>query len=245
MQEQLNYLIRLQQLDDTIELILNQSQKNPAKIAQVDQETQKAQESFQNFSQELEEIKKQRRILEREVEEIDQKIKKSQVKLMEVKTNKEYRAMLTEIDELKKSKAGKEDLLLEFLEKADDGAKKEKTFKAQVEAKIAEGKIKKKELEKEGQGFEKEISELNRKRKEMSSRLESGLLKQYEFLRERLRGMAVAEVREATCLGCHMLLPPQLYNELHRQDRILTCPSCLRILYLSVPAGTKEESKKD
>ncbi len=241
MQEQLNYLIQMQQLDNTIELTLIHSQENPRKIALVDQETQKVQEAFQNFKKEMEEIKKQRRVLEREVDEFDQKIKKSQVKLMEVKTNKEYRAMLTEIEELKKFKAGKEDLLLEFLERAEEGAKKEKALKGEVEVKIAEGKQIKKELEKEGRGYEEEISELNRKKKELSSRVDSSLLKQYEFLRERLKGMAVAEVKEATCLGCHMLLPPQLYNELHRQDRIITCPSCLRILYLAAPVGTKEE----
>ncbi|MGC1405031.1 MAG: C4-type zinc ribbon domain-containing protein [Thermodesulfobacteriota bacterium] len=241
MQEQLNYLIQMQQLDNTIELILIHSQDNPRKVALVNQETQKVQEVFQNFKKEMEDVKKQRKILEREVEEFDQRIKKSQVKLMEVKTNKEYRAMLTEIEELKKFKTGKEDLLLEFLEKAEEGAKKEKALKGEVEVKIAEEKVIKKQLEKEGRGYEEEISELNRKRKGLSSRVDSGLLKQYEFLRERLRGMAVAEVKEATCLGCHMLLPPQLYNELHRQDRIITCPSCLRILYLSAPPGTKED----
>jgi uncharacterized protein len=241
MQEQINYLIQLQQLDNTIELTLVHSQENPRKIALVDQETEKVQEVFQNFKKEMEEIKKQRRVLEREVDEFDQKIKKSQIKLMEVKTNKEYRAMLTEIEELKKFKAGKEDLLLEFLERAEEGAKKEKVLKGEMEAKIAEGKRIKKGLEKEARGYEEEIMELNRKRKELGSRVDSTLLRQYEFLRERLKGMAVAEVREATCLGCHMLLPPQLYNELHRQDRIITCPSCLRILYLSAPPATKEE----
>lgn len=241
MQEQLNYLIQLQQLDKTIELTLTQAQENPEKITLVDQETQRVQETFQNFNQEMEEIKKQRRVLEREVEEFDQKIKKSQVKLMEVKTNKEYRAMLTEIDELKKFKADKEDLLLEFLERAEEGSKKEKVLKGEMEAKIAEGKLKKKELEKEGHGYGEELSKLNRKRKELSSRVDRSLLKQYEFLRERLKGLAVAEVKEATCLGCHMLLPPQLYNEMHRQDRIITCPSCLRVLYLSVPPANKEE----
>ncbi len=241
MQEQLDYLIQMQQLDNTIELTLIHSQENPRKAALVDQETQKVQEAFQNFKKEMDEIKKQRRVLEREVDEFDQKIKKSQVKLMEVKTNKEYRAMLTEIEELKKFKAGKEDLLLEFLERSEEGAKKEKVLKGEMEAKIAEGKLIKKGLEKEARGYEEEISELNRKRKELGSRVDSTLLRQYEFLRERLKGMAVAEVREATCLGCHMLLPPQLYNELHRQDRIITCPSCLRILYLSAPTATKEE----
>jgi predicted nucleic acid-binding Zn-ribbon protein len=157
---------------------------------------------------------------------------------MEVKTNKEYKAMLTETDELKKGKIGKEDLLLEFLEKLEEGTLKEKSLKKNVEDKIAEGKLKKDQLEKEGQESEKALLELNQKRKELISQVDSALLKQYEFLKDRLRGVAVAEVKNATCLGCHMHIPPQLFNELHRRDQIIQCPSCLRILHLPESNGS-------
>jgi uncharacterized protein len=241
MQEQINYLIQLQQLDRAIEHIHLSAEENPKKIEQIDQEMQGVQETVQAFAKEMDENQKQRRGLEREVEEFGQKIKKSQVKLMEVKTNKEYRAMLTEIEELKKAKAGKEDLLLEFLEKLEEGTQKQKVLKKSLEAKIAEGKLKKEHLEAERREYEKELSGQNRKRKELSARLDSTLLRQYEFLKDRLRGMAVAEVKEAACLGCNMHIPPQLFNELHRQDRIITCPSCLRILYLVGPSESKKE----
>ncbi len=241
MQEQIRYLIQLQKLDKAIEQILVSTEENPKKVNQIEQETQGVQETLQAFTKEMDENQKQRRGLEREVEEFGQKIKKSQVKLMEVKTNKEYRAMLTEIEELKKGKAGKEDLLLEFLEKLEEGVQKQKVLKKYVETKIAEGKLKKEHLEAEGRTYEKELSGLNRKRKELCARLDSSLLRQYEFLKVRLHGMAVAEVREATCRGCNMHIPPQLNNILHRQDRIITCPSCLRILYLPGPSETKEE----
>jgi len=241
MQNQLNYLVRLQQLDKAIEKVLENAKENPKKIEQIDQETQEVEGSFQAFLRERDEMKKQRRELEREVEALDQKNKKSQVKLMEVKTNKEYRAMLTEIDESKKVKIGKEDLLLEFLEKLDEGIQKEKALKKSVEAQISEGKIKKAGLEQEARGYEEELSELDGKRKDLTSLIESSLLRQYEFLRDRLKGVAVAEAREAVCLSCHMQIPPQLFNDLHRQDRIITCPSCLRILYLSGPNETPGE----
>ncbi|OGP51358.1 MAG: hypothetical protein A2Y79_04075 [Deltaproteobacteria bacterium RBG_13_43_22] len=241
MLEQLNFLIELQQIDKTLQHILLTIEENPRKIKQIDQETQQVQSTFEAFVREMEETKKQRKILEGEVEDFDQRIKKSQVKLMEVKTNKEYKAMLTEIDELKKAKSGKEDRLLELLEKVEEGAGKEKTLKNNLEDKVSEGKLQKDQLEKEGQEHEKQLSELNRKRIELSSRMDSALLRQYEFLKDRLKGLAVAGVKDAACLGCHMHIPPQLFNELHRRDRIITCPSCLRILYLVGPSGNKED----
>ena len=241
MQEQLNLLIQLQQLDKSIQDLLLTSEENPKKVHQVDQEIQEVQETFLAFNQELEGLKKQRKSLEREIEESDQKIKKSQVKLMEVKTNKEYKAMLTETDELKKSKGGKEDLLLELMEKLDEGVQKEKALKKTVEAKTAEGKLKKDQLEKERQSYEKELSAINQKRQELTSLIDAPILKQYEFLKDRLKGVAVAEVKDATCLSCHIQLPPQLYNELHRKNKIIPCPSCLRILYLTAPSEIKTE----
>jgi uncharacterized protein len=241
MQEQINYLIQLQKLDKTIDHIYLSAEENPKKIEEIDQETRGFQETFQAFTEELNEIQKQRRALEREVEEFGQKIKKSQVKLMEVKTNKEYRAMLTEIDELKKTKVSKEDLLLEFMEKIEKGVEKQKALKKSLEAKKAEGELKKEYLEAESREYEKELSEQNWKRNELCARVNSALLRQYEFLKNRLRGMDVAEVKEAACLGCNMHIPPQLFNELHRQDRIITCPSCLRILYLRGPSESKAE----
>jgi uncharacterized protein len=240
MQEQLNFLIQLQQLDKSIQDLLITSEENPKKMKQIDQEIQQIQDTLKAFIQEMEGLKKQRKSLEKEIEEFEQKIKKSQVKLMGVKTNKEYKAMLTETDELKKSKAGKEDLLLEFLEKLEDGIQKEKVLKKKVEDKTAEGKLKKDQLEKERQAYEKELLEINKKRKDLASRIDSPLLKQYEFLKDRLKGVAVAEVKDATCLSCHMQIPPQMYNELHRRDRIIPCPSCLRILYLIGPSGSNE-----
>jgi uncharacterized protein len=241
MQEQLNLLIQLQQIDKSIQELLLASEDNPRKLKQVEQEIQEVQETLKAFVHEMEELKKQRKSLEKEIEAYDQKIKKSQVKLMEVKTNKEYRAMLTETDDLKKGKSGKEDLLLEFLEKLEEGTQKEKVLKKTVEVKTSEGQLKKDQLEKERQAYEKEFSEINRKREDLTSRIDSPLLKQYEFLKDRLKGVAVAEVKDATCLSCHMQIPPQLYNELHRKDKIIPCPSCLRILYLTGTGGSKKD----
>ena len=44
-------------------------------------------------------------------------------------------------------------------------------------------------------------------------------------------GVGVAAVRRAVCQGCHMNIPPQLYNELQRRDSIKNCPLCHRIIY--------------
>jgi hypothetical protein len=44
-------------------------------------------------------------------------------------------------------------------------------------------------------------------------------------------GKALARARDSVCLGCHMNIPPQVYNELQRFDSLKLCPFCNRILY--------------
>jgi uncharacterized protein len=240
MEEQLKLLIQLQQLDLSIQELRIAAEENPRKLELIEKNILEIQENFQTFSREMEDLKRQRKSLEKDIEDCDQKIKKSQIKLMEVKTNKEYKAMLTETDELRKDKNNKEDLLLEVLEKLEEGAKKEKILKKEVEDKTAEGQVKKAQLEKERQTYEKDFIEMNQRREKFVSEIDLSLLKQYEFLKNRLHGVAVAEAKNATCLSCHMQIPPQMYNELHRKDKIIPCPSCLRILYLN-GSGTDQK----
>ena len=54
--------------------------------------------------------------------------------------------------------------------------------------------------------------------------------KKYSAIRMR-RGLAMAPVKNGTCQGCNMNIPPQLYNVLQRGQTVETCPSCHRIIY--------------
>jgi predicted nucleic acid-binding Zn-ribbon protein len=69
-------------------------------------------------------------------------------------------------------------------------------------------------------------------RDEIAKGLSSSIMRRYAMLREQRRGLAVAEARGGSCLGCNMHLPPQLYNTLFRGDDLITCPHCQRILVL-------------
>jgi hypothetical protein len=232
MQEQLRFLVKLHHLDKAIEKALWNAGEVPKRLEAVDREREKAQKAYEDFVRDLEETKKQRNLLEREVEELNQRIKKSQLKLMEVKNNKEYKAMLTEIEEQKRVKEAKEDRLLVVLEQYDDQMADGKKMKSSLEKTILEAKDRKDQVEEEGKAYARELQELEGERRSLLRRIEPEVLEQYEFLKKRLKGAAVAEVKGAICLGCHIHIPPQMYNELHRQDRIMTCPSCLRILYI-------------
>jgi predicted nucleic acid-binding Zn-ribbon protein len=76
-----------------------------------------------------------------------------------------------------------------------------------------------------------ELEVLDVERARAAEGLSNSLRARYEQLFERRGGTAVVEVRNGTCLGCHMHVPPQLFNELKKFRDVRTCPNCHRILY--------------
>jgi hypothetical protein len=74
----------------------------------------------------------------------------------------------------------------------------------------------------------------------VESQIDKTHLEKYEFLRNRLQGLALAEARQGACLVCHIHIPPQMYNDLQRRDRLITCPSCHRILYYDALNGSAQ-----
>jgi predicted nucleic acid-binding Zn-ribbon protein len=87
-----------------------------------------------------------------------------------------------------------------------------------------------------------EISELSAgldvsrsQRAALAAELDANLRRQYETILSRKKGQAVVEIRGGTCEGCHMRVAPQLAIEIHRNTRVIACPSCHRILYVRPP----------
>jgi predicted nucleic acid-binding Zn-ribbon protein len=183
------------------------------------------------LAQELEDLKTQRRAVEGDIAELEESIKKSRQRLMEIKSNIEYRAMLKEIAYKEDQRDKTETRLLEGLElieaktqalaALDLEIREQQAILAREDEKV---KTQLKELKKELAGLEKQRGGL---RKGMPAQL----IKRYEFIRERRNGTAIAPVREGVCLGCNMNILPQQFIDLQKGDEILQCPHCQRILY--------------
>ena len=92
-------------------------------------------------------------------------------------------------------------------------------------------------IEKDGEIARSKMAEVQKKidalqvtRDKVAAGIRPDYLKRYGAIRMR-RGLAVATVRNGTCLGCNMNVPPQLYNTLQRGNTLETCPYCHRIIY--------------
>ena len=228
----LDKLLDLQKLDLAITRLDGEAKEIPQQIQALQARLTEAKAGLDRAKAMADQIQKDRRAKERELDEATQNIKKKQARLFEIKTNEEYSAVLKEIESLKEKSSKLETEVLELLERADGVAKT--VAGAEKEFKAAEALHQKDRAEKETQltRLKQDLASFHEARKGQASRLDSTLLQQYTRL-ARTRGNAVVPVKDGSCTGCGIALTPQTYNEVRRNDRMFTCSSCNRILYFA------------
>ncbi|MFQ5779608.1 MAG: zinc ribbon domain-containing protein [Nitrospiria bacterium] len=230
--EQIGLLIQLQELDLELNHQKDEQKNFPTKLKMAEQPLLQARAAFTELKATFEQLNKRRKDKELELQVAEEKIPKLKSRLTELKTNKEYHAHLLEIETAKREKEKIEEQLLMVMEEGDlfkkDLASKELILGAEEkkfasERKEMENRIR--QISETAKGLEQEWASL-------AERIEEGLLKEYKRLYSNRKGLAVAPLKGNICSGCHFSLPPQLVAEVKKQEKIITCSYCHRMLYV-------------
>jgi predicted nucleic acid-binding Zn-ribbon protein len=156
---------------------------------------------------------------------------KTKEKMLDVKNNKEYQALLKEIEISEKARSDIETQIIALMDEMDKLAilvkKDEETLK---QAQIQHDK-EKKSIEDDLNAIDADTVSWTEKRKGLQNALPEELLTRYEKIRRRNNGIGVISVWKEICNGCRMKIPPHLYNELQRSQELFSCPNCNRIIY--------------
>ena len=172
-----------------------------------------------------------------------EKIKRSERRLLGIKNQKEYNALTREVNLGKKVAGEIEDAILKFMSEIENDGKilaRKETEYADFEKSLLE---KKAEAETIDTGAKKALRVLNSAKKRLTEAIERDYLKRYENVR-RVRGNAIAETLNGTCNECHISLPPQLNIRVFKQEEMIICPNCNRILYAK-PENIPEYNKME
>jgi predicted nucleic acid-binding Zn-ribbon protein len=227
----LERLVELQRLDSEIAEVEAAAAAIPGVIRRIEEQLMKAKAALDAVTAETDRMTKLRRQQERELEEVTDQLKKRQTRLFEIKTNQEYSAVLKEIEGLKHKVSVLEEAILVLLDQIEVELKARAEEEQRVRSSEAEALRDTQRKEAELRQLRGRLSELQGARKGRSKNVELSLLQQYLRLLKSRAGLAVAPVRDGSCEGCHVALTPQLYNEVRRNEEILTCERCGRILY--------------
>lgn len=233
MKEQINNLRELQEVDLEIDRI-------DAAITTGDEELQNQREvisllqgAISEFREKLALSAERRQHLETEIQEAQALIKDRQNKMMKVQTNREYQSLLKEIEDAKNANRQREEELVRLLEQDEYLQKKDEEQSALLAAEESGLSEQTARREAEAVKLATKRQKMTKDRESKAKKVKTDLLRKYELIRAKRDGLAMAGVNRGVCYGCYMNVPPQLYNELLREDKMHICPTCNRMLYHS------------
>jgi uncharacterized protein len=231
-QEQMELLREIQGLDQELLRVRQDRQKLEAELTALGADQERVQAMVDSLSTDLDRLQSARRELVQALAQEQENVKKAEGRLPSIKTQKEYVAVLKEIDTAKKLNKDIHDRIQVKdgeIEALSRELEEKQTELATISEKVATRRA---EIEAKLNSFDEKLGEKSGYRDSLLKQVPLPVQKRYLMLLERRAGVAVVEARRGTCLGCHMHLPPQLYNSLFTLREIQICPHCNRMLFV-------------
>jgi predicted nucleic acid-binding Zn-ribbon protein len=204
-------------------------QRLPQEIAAIDKAIAGIDAAEKKAHDDLEEMKKKRRDVERLLREHEEHLRKCRGQMPLIKKNEEYTAMLKEIANLEASISQEEEQLLILMDSMESAEKTAAahagTRQSERDTKLAE----RKRLESEMTRITAEAQKLSAEKPKILSEISPALQKRYERLVPH-RDVVVTRAEGDHCGGCRQQIPPQLAVEVRKNDQFIACPACGRIL---------------
>jgi predicted nucleic acid-binding Zn-ribbon protein len=232
MNSDLKQLIRLQSIDTSIQELRTRIDKFPGISKALDEKLKASQAGLESAKEKVKNNQGSRKKLEIEIGTIESKISKYRDQMMSVKTNEEYRALQHEIEHAQSGVRKIEDDILNLMIEAET---------AQTDIKGAEARLKedqamvieeRKHLEEENKSDLSALESYIKERKAIETAISSAdLILHYERVRKHRSGIAVGPARKEVCEICQVRIRPQVYQEICKNDQIIECDACQRILY--------------
>ena len=226
MNQTLEQLIKLQEIDHRLMEIKEHMGDLPKTVESQELEIATIQSKNEQKQTRIDQIDKDIRHHESEIEDFSTKLKKYKEQLFLVKSNKEYDAISQEIDHMKTTISESETMQLQFEEEKielEEGIKLN-TNKIDSTSKLLTNN--RTELHSAMAETTHEQEELESNRKILYKDIEPNHLNTYEKLRNARDGVGMASIIGSACGGCYSQLPPQTVIEIKENKQIITCPSC-------------------
>jgi len=228
--EQLSFLYELQRIDVQIFGLEEEKRTLPSKLTKLNGQLDNLGTKIQGLDGSAAGLEHEAKALESNVQAEKLKLRKWEARLKEIRNQREYLALSREIEGAKRAIGDSEEKILELwksketLEEEVDGLR-DRSTEVGVEATDETGRMASRLHDISG-CIEKQTS----RRAEILPRLDKALLRRYDRIRSKRRGVGLATVIGGTCKSCNVALRPQMYNQLQRGEEILECASCQRLL---------------
>jgi predicted nucleic acid-binding Zn-ribbon protein len=239
MSPELERLIKLQDIETRAAEAQKRIADAPGQIASLDAKLSASREGVAAAKQAIADNQSRRRTLDNDLASAQQRLSKYKEQLMAVKTNDEYHAMQHQIAAMEAEVSRVEELILINMVNADELAAKLKTAEATLKKDEASIATERAAIEAETADKRTVLAQSDRDRSTVVPEMSRGALELFERVRKARQGIAVAQAVNGQCTMCHVRLRPQVYNMIIKNEEIIQCDHCQRILYF---AGVREQS---
>src|SRR5437773_223645 len=237
MHADLERVIALQRLGSAAHDAQRRLAEEPDRQKAIDGRLEAAKQKVVDAMARLAESQNARRTLEKDVAVHQGRLSNFRDQLMSVKTNVEYQAMQKEIGFAQTEVKAIEDKVLERMLEGDELAAAVKRADAELAAEQKASDADRRALASDVEAFRTSLDQIRSERAELVGGIDPQVLAVYDLVARRRNGIAVALARDGICTICHVRLRPQVFNNIRRNDSIIQCDSCQRILYFSPAAA--------
>jgi len=231
----ISHAIRLQNLDDRVAELTKEINALPKYVAEIEKRLDSHQRRLEHDRAALSANQKDRKKFEGDIQLSEQKISKLRSQMMDAKTNEQYRAFQHEIEFAQQEIRRSEDRILDLMSESDPLEKAVKAAEGALAGEKKEVEREKAKAREKTAADQKEIDGLMAERKTVLAGMTPRIAAEYERIRKGRAGVAIVEVVGGRCSKCNMQIRPQILQELKRQDTVMICESCKRMLYWNPP----------
>jgi len=230
--EQIGFLIGLQVIDREIYSLNREKKEMPARIKTIDETLASKKTGIKQAEEDLKSLQVKLKDREVSLQQKEDQIKKLQLQLYQLKSNKDYSAMLTEIEGVKADNSLMEEEIIKLMDEIEAARKKIAEEKELFKKEEVNSQKEKETIKARGKEVDSRLSDLSSQRENVVPDIEKQILARYERVLENREGLAIVAVDDGACSGCHMNLPSQVVSEAKIKESIVVCGSCSRILYV-------------
>ncbi|MFZ0311837.1 MAG: C4-type zinc ribbon domain-containing protein [Candidatus Korobacteraceae bacterium] len=243
MNSNLQTLLELQDVDLRMAALRAEIAALPKEVAQIEAKLAGTKAKVEAAQAAIKADDTARRKHESDIKDQQERISKYRDQSLKVKTNQEYKALLSEINQAEAEIAKSEDKVLEIMVAADTRKDSLKQAEATLKADTAENDREKEHARQQTAADQKQLAELSDQRQQLRSGVDEEALTHYDRVLK-LRGSVMAAVYEdESCSACRVRLRPQVFQDVTTNQQFVTCFYCNRILYYVAPPPKEEEAK--
>jgi predicted nucleic acid-binding Zn-ribbon protein len=235
-------LLELQGADHEIRKLQNEVAALPKRVAAIEHKLAGTKAHLEKVRATAKTDEANRKKFEANIKDLQGKISKYRDQSLDVKTNDQYKALLHEIQFAEQEIRLNEDRILEVMVNVEARETEVKAAEAELKAETAEIEKEKEDARKVTAEDQKKLSEWNARRDALRHGISEDVLRHYERV-AKFRGTGLAEVRDHKCMGCQVMLRPQIYNEARSGATVMACESCQRIYYYDPANEVKPEQE--